>query len=149
MRYSSGIIDRYIRERIPQEGIALHAFWTRPAVRRVLCNQLRLSVCPSVCPSVCDTSSHTLGSKIRGGGRLLIFGKCSHPPAPYFGPPRLLIFRKSSHPFLNFIQCFSDAREYLSCPALHSCSCIKMYSLNHTDRAGVIYINTVSHRHIQ
>ena len=29
----------------------------------------------------------TLGSKIRGGGRLLIFGKSSHTPAPSFGPP--------------------------------------------------------------
>ena len=29
----------------------------------------------------------TLGSKIRGGARLLIFGKSSHPPAPYLDPP--------------------------------------------------------------
>ena len=50
----------------------------------------------------CRNRARTLGSKIRGGGRLLIFGKCSHPPGPYFGPPRLLIFRESSHPFTWF-----------------------------------------------
>ena len=50
--------------------------------------------------------SYTLGSKIRGGARLLIFGKSSHPPAPYFGPPRLSIFWKFFLSFPKFLLYF-------------------------------------------